>query len=100
MKNEQLNQHYLYITENNNMIKNPFFWRNYDKNDKIHFKNVLRALKTNKNLEFKLKREWMINAEKKRIVYIKFSGIYKKFWSNPGINSAKDFENYHNLFKK
>ena len=53
MNIEQLNQHYLYIAQNNDLVKNPFFWCNYKKNDKIHFKNALRALKTNKNLEFK-----------------------------------------------
>jgi len=92
---EQTNQHYLYIIENNDMVNNPFFWRNYDKANKIHFKNVLRALKTNKNLEYRLKREWMMCTEKKRVVSIEFFGVYKNFWT-----TAQDIEKYHNLFKQ
>jgi len=97
MNTEQLNQHYLHIVENNNMIKQQFFWRNYDKNNKIHFKNILRALKTNKNLEYRLKRKWMICNEKKRIVSIEFFGVYSDFWTSP---NSKNFEKYCNLFKQ
>jgi len=97
MNTEQLNQHNLHIVENNNKIKQRFFWRNYDKNNKIHFKNILRALKTNKNLEYRLKREWMICNEKKRIVSIEFVGVYSDFWTSP---SSGNFEKYCNLFKQ
>jgi hypothetical protein len=99
MNINEANQHYLYITENNNMLKG-FFWRNYDKNHKETFKKILRALKTNKKLEFKLTRQWMNCKEKKRIVYIEFFGVYKEFWSNLGFNTTKDFNEYHNLFKQ
>ncbi len=95
MNIEQTNQHYLYIVENNDMVKYPFFWRNYDKKNKIHFKNVLRALKTNKNLEYRLKRTWITCTEKKRVVSIEFFGIYKDYWT-----TAQDIEKYHNLFKQ
>ena len=92
--------YYYYILENNDRTKKFYYKINEDNYflNKQDFKNFINFLKTQKKLEWKLKKEWCISTAKKRILYIEFTGLYAGFWNKE--SNCVSSNDYHNLFKK
>jgi hypothetical protein len=88
--------YYYHILENNDKHKHKFFYKINKTNsflNKQDFKNFINFLKTQKKLQWKLKKEWCISPANKRILYIEFGGLYANFW-----NTGKGLKDYHDLF--
>lgn len=87
--------YYYYILENNDCTKKFYYKINEDNYflNKQDFKNFINFLKTQKKLEWKLKKEWCISPANKRILWIEFGGLYANFW-----DTGKGLKEYHNLF--